>query len=156
MAQRPKISLATLAGGHDVGASPSVESAREALGGRLATERGAGELVRVQMRRGGDAAGVVVCVSGESRDVWIGEGRFVRTSLDRLTPLDDPDPALREVAVDARRFATLREGDAVRAFRRDATTLDGVLAEKCRYGALVRAGEGVLAVSFRRVIPAPS
>ena len=156
MAERSKLSLATLGFDIDVGASPSIESARDALGGRLATERGAGEIVTVSMKRGGDAHGVVVCVSGNGRDVWIGEGRFVRTSAERVTKAHRSTAELDAVASDARRFAALREGEPVRATKRDGTTVDGILAEKCRYGALVVDGVAVLAVSFRRVVAAPS
>lgn len=151
-----KISLATLAGGVEVGSAPSIDAAREAMGGRVCTERGAGAAVIVAMKRGADARGVVVCVSGPSRDVWIGEGRFVRTTVDRLAALAEPGPELDAVADDARRFAALREGQPVQALRRDGTGLAGVLLEKCRYGALVGQGSVVIAVSFRKVIAAPS
>lgn len=154
MAERSRFSLATLGLDVDVGASPTIDAAREALGGRLATERGAGEIVVVTMKRGADARGVVVCVSGESRDVWIGEGRFVRTSRDRVRVVDEPIDELEAVAADARRFALLREGELVRATRRDGTSVEGTLLEKCRYGALVARAGKVLAVSFRRVVAA--
>lgn len=156
MALRSHFSLATFGAQVDVGSSPTIEAAREALGGRLATERGAGEVVIVSMKRGADANGVVVCVNGKSRDVWIGQGRFVRTSVERLRPLRDAIEDLDAVATDARRFAALREGDRVRALKRDGTMVDGVLAEKCRYGALVAKDDAVLAVSFRKVTAAPS
>lgn len=156
VATRPRFSLATLGVDVDVGAAPTIDAARSALGGRLATERGAGEIVRVSMKRGADADGVVICVQGETRDVWIGQGRFVRTTRERVQTAAGPAPALEAVAADARRFAAMREGDPVRATRRDGTHADGTLLEKCRYGALVRSGDTVLAVSFRRVAPAPS
>jgi hypothetical protein len=156
VARKGPFSLATFGSDIDLGASPSIDSAREALGGRVSTERGAGAIVKVAMRRGGDAEGVVVCVHGESRDVWIGEGRFVRTTADRITPTDDRPAHLETVADDARRFARLREGEPVRATKRDGTTVDGTLVEKCRYGALVAKDDHVLAVGFQRVAPAPS
>jgi hypothetical protein len=156
MTRRIPFSLATFGSDVDLGASPTIDSAREALGGRIATERGPGAVVDVSMKRGGDARGVVVCVSGESRDVWIGEGRFVRTSSDRVRSTRESTAELDAVAAHARRFAQLREGDPVRATRRDGTMVDGTLLEKCRYGALVAKGDAVLAVSFQRVIAAPS
>jgi len=156
MSRRTPFSLATFGSAVDVGASPSIESAREALGRRVISERGAGAVVVVTMKRGGDARGVIVCVSGESRDVWIGEGRFVRTAASRVRPADESDADLDAVARDARRYAALREGEPVRATKRDGTHLDGTLLEKCRYGALVARGDAVLAVSFRCVMPAPS
>ncbi len=156
MARRSPFTLNTLGIDVDVGSSPTIEAARDALGGRVLTERGAGEIVSVSMKRGGDAEGVVVCVSGETRDVWIGEGRFVRTSAERIRSLPAHREELVAVAVDARRFAALREGDPVRAIKRDGSAVDGTLAEKCRYGALVVKDDAVLAVSFRRVMTAPS
>lgn len=156
MAVRPRFALDTLGLEFDVGSSPTIESAREALGGRLSTERGPGAVVDVSMKRGGDARGVLVCVSGESRDVWIGEGRFVRTGRERVRVATESSRDLDTVASDARRFALLREGELVRATKRDGTTVDGTLLEKCRYGALVAKGDAVLAVSFRRVVTAPS
>jgi hypothetical protein len=156
MTRRDPFSLTTFGSEVDLGASPSIDAARDALGGRLATERGAGAVVDVSMKRGGDARGVVVCVNGESRDVWIGEGRFVRTSADRVRVARETTAELDAIAAHARRFAALREGEPVRATKRDGTTVDGTLLEKCRYGALVAKGDAVLAVSFQRVVAAPS
>ncbi|MFO0682441.1 MAG: hypothetical protein U0234_10335 [Sandaracinus sp.] len=156
MAERSRFSLPTLGLGADVDAEPSIDAAREALGGRLATEPGAGELVIVALKRGDEANGVVVCVEGSTRDVWIGEGRFVRTSAERLRPLARAAEGLAIIAAETRRYAALREGDPVRAIKRDGSAIDGRLVEKCRYGALVAKGDRVVAVSFRRVMPAPS
>jgi len=156
MARRSRFALPSIALGLDVVEAPSVDEAREALGGRGSTERGAGELVTVSLQRGGDAPGVVVFVSGTQRDVWIGAGRFVRTAVDRLTALASVGEELRSVAGEARRFASLSEGDPVRAIRRDGSAIDGRLVEKCRYGALVAHEDKVLAVSFRRIAPAAS
>lgn len=151
MADRPRISLATLGLGVDVESSPTVDRAREALGGRVESGEGAGSVVLVTMKRGAPARGVVVCAVGDERDVWIGEGRFVRTHPSELAPTDDA--SLEGVAVDARLFASLREGARVCAIAKDGTRREGVLAEKCRYGALVAVDGKVLAVSFRRIVP---
>ena len=151
MGVRSRFSLATFGLGADVGESPSADEARAALGGRLSTEPGAGVLVVVSMRRGADATGVVVCVSGTSRDVWLGEGRFVRTTAERVRLLASEEPDLLAVAADAKRFASLREGERVQAIDRSGNAHEGMLSEKCRYGALVVRGETVIAVSFRRV-----
>lgn len=156
MAERSRFSLPTLGLGVDVTTEPSVDEARDALGGRVATERGAGEMVAVALKRGDETNGVVVCVEGNTRDVWIGEGRFVRTSVERVRALEREIAALASIAAEARRYAALREGDPVRAIKRDGTPIDGRLVEKCRYGALVAKDDRVVAVSFRRVMPAPS
>lgn len=152
MADRPRVSLATLGLGVDVESSPTVDRAREALGGRVTSEKGAGVVVVVTMKRGAPARGVVVCALGDERDVWIGEGRFVRVHAADVEPASDP--ALDAVASDARLFSTLREGARVRAIAKYGARRDGILAEKCRYGALVAVEGKVLAVSFRRIVPA--
>jgi hypothetical protein len=103
------------------------------------------------MKRGAPARGVVVCVHEDERDVWIGEGRFVRTRAEDLTPTDDA--SLEAVAGDARLFGGLHEGARVGALTKDGARREGVLAEKCRYGALVVVEGKVLAVSFRRIVP---
>lgn len=154
MAERSRFSLATLGLEIDVVEAPSIDAARVALGGRVSSERGAGERVVVSMQRGGDARGIVICVYGDARDVWIGEGRFVRVTSDRVRATGEGDDELAIVAADARRFAALSEGDGVRARRRDGTEVDGKLMEKCRYGALVAASGKVLAVSFRQIFAA--
>jgi hypothetical protein len=127
---------------------PSVDDARAALGGRASTDAGAGALVRL-----GATEGVVVFASATERDVWIGEGRFQRVATATCVPSDGASrPDLTPVASDARRFAALAEGDAVRVRDRSDREQDGRLIEKCRYGALVLCEEErVIAVSFRRI-----
>jgi hypothetical protein len=133
---------------------PNVDEARAALGGRVSTEAGAGACVSVQMKRGAAAVGVLVCVRGDERDVWIGDGRFVRVQATALRLLEAIDPSLAPVARDATRFATLSEGDGVLFLNRHAVEGEGTLVEKCRYGALVSAEDAtkVIAVSFRRLL----
>ena len=58
-----------------------------------------------------------------------------------------------DVAADARLFLTLDEGHPVRFLSRDGSSHDGVLAERCRYGALVSFESRLFAVSFRRLWP---
>lgn len=130
---------------------PSVDDARAALGGRASTGPEAGARVRI-----GGSEGVVVFASASERDVWIGEGRFQRVAADACEPAPRASSAeLDPVAADARRFAGLAEGDAVRYRDRHDREHEGQLVEKCRYGALVlRADARVVAVSFRRVAPA--
>jgi hypothetical protein len=97
---------------------------------------------------------VVVCEADGELDVWIGEGRLQRLAAARAT-LDriEPDHALADVAADALVHASLSEGQRLRFLTRDGASREGVLAEKCRYGALVSHEGRVLAVSFRRLWP---
>ena len=89
---------------------------------------------------------------GEERDVWIGQGRFVRVGASDLSALVDEDPSLADVAADARRFADMRELDEVRYVDRADVERCGTLLEKCRYGGLVSTEEDkIIAVSFRRL-----
>jgi hypothetical protein len=144
---------------------PSIEAARQALGGRGSTSALAGTFVRVPGAAastwGAARRGVVVYADAATADVWVGDGRIRRVAVADLAPLpDEPLHPLAPVAADARLFAALREGDAVRAASHDGppdgrTVVEGTLVEKCRYGALVRRSDGrVLAASIRRVWPA--
>ena len=145
-------------GTRDVGPdAPTIEQAREALGGRVTTvpshRVGTGCVFRDS--RGRAVEGVVVCAAEGRLDVWIGDGRFQRIASERGEPVAlGPDHALADVAADARVFASLPEGASVRFVSRDGTEREGVLAERCRYGALVSSGGRILAVSFRRIWPA--
>jgi hypothetical protein len=152
----PKRSLPSL-GARDVPSGPpTVDDARAALGGRvprLARSRVA-SLARFRDTRGHDVEGVVVCETDRDLDVWIGDGRFVRIALDRAEFSTIPgDHGLADVAADALVFDALSEGQAVRFVSRDDHEREGVLAERCRYGALVSHDGRVFAVSFRRLWP---
>lgn len=154
MGERSRFSLPSLGIVPRRVGAPGVDEARAALGGRIATDLGAGACVRVSMKRGGPAFGVLVCLHGDERDVWIGDGRFVRVASCDVTVLDDADPALAAIAADAERFGALREGDAVTFVDRRGGELEGTLVEKCRYGGLVSGEAGkIIAVSFRRLAP---
>jgi hypothetical protein len=134
---------------------PSIDEAREALGGRVTTTSPrAGALARFRDARGRDVEGVVVCDTTDELDVWIGEGRLQRLPAARVTlaPLG-ADHALADVGADARVFVSLAEGRRVRFLTRSGSSHEGVLAERCRYGALVSHEGRVLAVSFRRLWP---
>lgn len=132
-------------------ATPTVDRARESLGGRASTDADAGQRVRMT----DDAReGVVVFASGGERDVWIGEGRIRRARVELCEPSGSADVALDAVAIDARRFATLAESAEVGFLDRAGGVHAGTLVEKCRYGALVLASDGkIVAVSFRRLAP---
>src|SRR5262245_3213172 len=67
-------------------AAASVEATRKRLGGRGATEPGAGELIRVRTVHGLDKDAVVLFVRGDELDVWIAEDIVLRTRRFRARP----------------------------------------------------------------------
>jgi hypothetical protein len=153
--ERSRFSLPSLGIIPKQSGAPTVDDARTALGGRVATDAGAGACVHVAMKRGAAAIGVVVCVSGDERDVWIGDGRFVRARASDVSALAEVEPSLGAVAADAARFAALAEGERVAYVDRKQVERVGTLVEKCRYGALVSAEDAkIIAVSFRKLGPA--
>lgn len=151
-----KRSLPSL-GARDVSSEPpSIDAARAALGGRVTQRRDprSGGLARFLDARGKDVEGIVVCETRTELDVWIGDGRFQRIASDRATiSAIATDHALADVAADARLFLGLLEGQRVRFLARDGSSHEGVLAERCRYGALVSFESRLFAVSFRRLWP---
>lgn len=116
--------------------------ARERLGGRAATHGRAGEVVAID-----DAIGVVLCSDAKGCDVWLGDRRTRRVPARSAKAASTPDAELERVAVDARAFARLEEGQDVVI---DGKTLVR-LVEKCRFGGLVAQRDGrMFAVGFRR------
>jgi hypothetical protein len=97
--------------------------------------------------------GAVLFSRGDRIDVWT-EGDVVRRlrRIDAM-PADGVVPReVLDVARDARAFAELTEGQRV-GFEQEGTLRDGVLVEKCRFGALVELDSGVVVgVAFRRVV----
>jgi hypothetical protein len=138
------------------GPTPTVDAARERLGGRAASAAGAGEIVGVRTSLGAVQAGVVIFVAPGERDVWVGEGRIRRVDPERVIAAPgEVEASLQAVAADVRVFTTMSEGGRVRFVGHDGEMREGTLVEKCRYGALVLgAGEKIVAVSFRRLWPA--
>ncbi len=152
MGERSRFSLPSLGLMAARAGAPSVDEARVALGGRVSTEPGAGSCVSVTMKRGAAAIGVLVCLNGDERDVWIGDGRFVRVTAKDVSVLVEVESSLLPVAADATLFGALMEGEYVIYVERRGIELPGTLAEKCRYGALVSTAEKkIVAVSFRRL-----
>lgn len=154
MAEKPNLPvLGGLLGALSTGAPPTLDEARETLGGAWEGGPDVGRTVKVP---GPIAArvGVVVHASPTHRDVWIGAGRLQRVPVARVELVED-DVELAAVADDARAFAALREGDHVAYEARDGTVGEGTLVEKLRYGGLVGLEGGrVLAVSFRKLTSA--
>src|SRR6185437_778339 len=129
---------------------PTVDAVRKRLGGRASTETGAGEVVTLRTAHG-ERTGVVLFVRGEQLDVWL-EGDVVRRVLRADAPPADgvvPEEVLG-VALDARAFGELREGQRV-YFQHEGVPSEGMLVEKCRFGGLVERGDGTMVgVAFRR------
>lgn len=134
---------------------PTVDAVRAKLGGRAATERGAGDVVAVDVGGGLSQTGVVIFTRGQDVDVWTDEGVVRRARWDAVRRVEGEAPeAFAQVAADAATFGGLAEGQRVR-FRHDAGTSEGTLVEKCKFGALVeRDDRTIVGVSFRRLWPA--
>lgn len=131
---------------------PTADAVRRRLGGRAATEEGAGEVVSFRDDRGFERTGVVLFARGSALDVWV-EGDLVRRLRREGTrPADGAvSPTIHEASGDARAFAALREGQRVRFEHADGPG-EGVLVEKCRFGGLVeRDDRSLLGVGFRRL-----
>ena len=133
-----------------------MDAARKRLGGRASTGPGAGDLVQVRTRVGLAKQGVVLFADGGEVDVWIAHETVLRTTRDRVTPLQEVvSRDVAAVASDARVFGSLGEGQRVRYLHAQADFADATLVEKCRYGALLLRDDGTLVgVGFRRVWPA--
>ena len=131
---------------------PAVDAVRKRLGGRAATEEGAGEVVSFRDDRGFERTGVVLFARGAEIDVWC-EGDLVRRLRREEARAADGalDAKVFEVSRDARAFAALGEGDRVR-FQHTQGPGEGRLVEKCRFGGLVERADGsLLGVGFRRL-----
>ncbi len=133
----------------------TVDAVRERLGGRGESLAGVGEIVRITAV-GHRRPGVVLFATEDRFDVWIGGDQVLRVARTDVEPFEtEPPKELLVVASDARVFSRLQEGEQVRfeptAVRHD----EGTLAEKCRYGALVRRADGsIVGVGFQRLWPA--
>jgi hypothetical protein len=129
---------------------PTIERARRRLGGRASTDGTAGQPVRFL---GEETTGVVLFGAADRCDVLLEGGAVRRTRPELLAATAPVEPMLRVVA-EIRLFGRLREGERVR-FEHEGRAEEGVLVEKCRYGALVAKRDGtLLAVGFRRLWPA--
>lgn len=141
---------------------PSVDAARTRLGGRPsdapAPNLPPGTPVTFMAAGGLVASGVVLWASTREAHVMLDGSRLKRVAPDDLVQVDAAPPGeLAKIAGDARMFAMLAEGQAVRYADAQGTVRDGNVVEKCRYGALVLRGDGaVVAVGFRKLFPAPT
>lgn len=133
---------------------PTTDAVRKRLGGRASTEPGAGEIVSLRTEGGTERVGVVLFARGEDVDVWTDHGVVRRARRTRCTPCcEEVSKELSQVADDARIFGGMCEGQRVR-YQHEAGLEEGVIVEKCRFGALLRRDDGViLGVGFRRIWP---
>jgi hypothetical protein len=133
----------------------TIDSVRDRLGGRGESLPGVGALVRIPSGGGTTRPGVVLFASEDRFDVWIGSRQVRRVLRSDVEPCDEPPTdEMLVVSSDARVFSQLQEGTHVRfnpaAIRHD----EGTIAEKCRYGALVRRADGSLVgVGFQKLWP---
>jgi hypothetical protein len=146
----------------DLVAPPTIEAMRARLGGRItppAANAGAAPAHVGDVVRAGDAdpprAGVVVAADHASVDV-LSAGTVRRSRGAAVRPwLGTIGPDVAQLAARARAFGQLVEGEAVQFTRSDAAEPIpelGILVEKCRWGALVQRGDGVvLGVGFQRL-----
>jgi hypothetical protein len=134
-------------------APPTMAALRARLGGRLEgpASPDAGRPVTV-----GGEVGVLLARDERGCDVWLGDGR-VRRAADVFVLPGPPPSGLAPAALAARRFADLREGERVSFVAPDGRLEQGLLFEKCRFGALVARDDGsVLGVGFQRLHPTRS
>jgi len=131
---------------------PTVDEVRKRLGGRASTDTGAGELVYLSTERGIERVGVVLFARGDELDVCVESGVVRRIKRASTRPADTTvSEELLSMACDARAFAALRENQRV-LYSHASGTGEGVLVEKCRFGALIERSDGaVIGASFRRV-----
>jgi len=144
---------------------PSVDAARARLGGRDDDKAGApppglgpGAYVEAIGQSGPPQVAVVVFANADEAHVLLDGARLKKMSFAALSPRsDEPSGVLAKISADARVFAMLVEGQAVRYADDGGTLRAGNLVEKCRYGALVLRDDGaIVAVGFRKLWPVPT
>ena len=143
--------------GQRPGLMPALEAARRKLGGRSVTPsaRAPGALVETTLQDGVLHLGVLLWASAGSCDVWFDDALARRARSEAVVCSACPTPeSLVRIEAEIRMFAALAEGDRVR-WERTAGVTEGLIVEKCRYGAIVvtRAAR-VVAVGFRKLWPA--
>lgn len=140
---------------------PSIDAARQRLGGRITAEDeppqglAHGLVVGVAGGRGMIVPGVIVFATRGEVHVLLDGVRLRRLLPDHVRPYaGEVSFALSKIAGDAQLFARLAEGDAVRYAGDDGTLVQAKVVEKCRWGALVARQDGaVIAVGFRKLWP---
>lgn len=141
---------------------PSLEDARNRLGGRTTDEEPAppgiapGCIVKVMANNGTAHVAVVVFANADEVHILIDGTKLRRVPPAAIDEHEGATPsALSKIAADAQIFSRLSEGERVRYADDAGGLLAGKLVEKCRYGALVVREDGaVVAVGFRKLWPA--
>lgn len=141
---------------------PSLEDARNRLGGRTSDEEPAppginpGRVVKVYANDGGEHLAVIVFANADEVHILIEGKRLRRVPPPAVHAYEGETPSsLSQIAADAHVFNHLSEGQRVRYADDSGGLLAGKLVEKCRYGALVVREDGaVVAVGFRKLWPA--
>ena len=144
-----------------LGKRPSIDAARERLGGRIMPNDepphglAHGMVVGVSGGRGTVVAGVIVFATRNEVHVLLDGVRLRRVLPDHVRPYaGDVSLAVSKIAGDAQLFARLSEGEAVRYAGDDGTLVQAKVVEKCRWGALVARDDGaIIAVGFRKLWP---
>lgn len=133
---------------------PSVDRIRKRLGGRASTESGTGDVVSFTTDGGIHQTGVVIFVRGDELDVYVSDNVVRRIRRVSANSTDAAlAPSLVGIAESARIFEGLAEGQRVR-FTSDEQTHEGILVEKCRFGALVERHDGkIVGLGFQRLWP---
>jgi hypothetical protein len=153
----PEASDDTLRRGRSASARTPLESARLRLGGRadVPSLSPPGTLVEATMRDGARRAGVLLWSSREHCEAWFEDGLARRVNAAAVSARFGPVPeSLVRVAAEIRVFVMLGEGERVR-WSRGGEVVEGCIAEKCRYGAIVVTPAGrLIAVGFRKLWPA--
>ena len=131
------------------GANPTLERARKRLGGRGSTGALAGTVVTLDAT----TDGVVLFADDDEVDVLVDDTTVKRTARSQVSPALEVCEPLASLAVDVLVFVRLAEGQRV-LLSTEQGMIEGLLFEKCRYGALVAKDDGaVLAVGFRKLWP---
>ena len=131
------------------GPNPTLERARKRLGGRGRTDALAGTVVTLDET----TDGVVLFADDVEVDVLVDDTTVKRTARRHVSPAREVGGPLASLAGDVLVFARLEEGQRV-LLSTEQGMIEGLLFEKCRYGALVAKDDGaVLAVGFRKLWP---
>lgn len=134
-----------------------IEQARVQLGGAAQHTGREGRCVSVEIPDGGTATGVVLHETDRAVDVWLRGSSVRRVLPERAITLTTGaiDDGLRACAADVRLYASLTHGQRVMFEAPGGGSTEGVLVEKCRFGAIVARDDGrVVAIGFRRLWPA--
>ncbi|MFO0659592.1 MAG: hypothetical protein U0165_07155 [Polyangiaceae bacterium] len=133
---------------------PTIDAMRARLGGREPSPPDAGSIVSWVSPDGQSRVGVVLGGSAEERFMWTSDGVVRRAERTQVREVGSYLPEdLVMAAEEIKAFASLSEGDSVLVDESSAS-VEMLLIEKCRFGALVAREDGsVLGVGYRKVRP---